>query len=200
LWTHPPNPRWGRPLCPHSWGRTGNWGAPPNPRHPPEADCPSTHPWQTRVGASFELALRRHAPLSFLVIPRKRESSCRPGRANPKPTVTLSRLSSGPCAPSLSQLVFARSRRRRGNLEAGRLLRLPLAVLGEWLAMANHWGTPPNPRERGFALCTPLCGSGNRGTLQAASETFLPPLLTHPFRGPSPGCISSNNITNKSSP
>jgi hypothetical protein len=49
--------------------------------------------------------------------------------------------------PNLSQPVFARSRRRRGNLGEGRLLRLPLIVLGEWLAMTSSWGTPPNPRE-----------------------------------------------------
>jgi hypothetical protein len=30
------------PLVPHSWGRIrGIGGHPPNPRHPPEADCPS---------------------------------------------------------------------------------------------------------------------------------------------------------------
>jgi len=47
---------------------------------------------------------------------------------------------STPCPPTLFQPVFARSRKRRGNLGGWRLLRLLLATLGEWLAMTNDWG------------------------------------------------------------
>jgi hypothetical protein len=56
--------------------------------------------------------------------------------------------------PTLFQPVFARSRRRRGNLGGWRLLRLLLATLGEWLAMTNDWGTSPSPgRDLGSAPC-----------------------------------------------
>jgi hypothetical protein len=69
----------------------------------------------------------------------ERESSRRAGRKNRNPLALYAYSISTSWPETLSQPVFARSRRRRGNLGEGRLLRLPLAALGKWLAMTNDW-------------------------------------------------------------
>jgi hypothetical protein len=85
-----------------------------------------------------------HPLLSF---PRRRESSCEAGREKRNRRHRLQTLFQPP-GPQSSQPVFARSQRRRGNLGEGRLLRLPLTALREWLAITSSWGTPLTPGRR----------------------------------------------------